>query len=111
MTLRPGTRAEYRHWHSHEHIQERVAIPGFLHGRRYVAVGSGPRFLVVYGVVDIGVFRSSGYLERLNNPSAWTQQVMPTLRNMNRSLCRVEVSSGSGIGRFIQTKSFSPLAR
>jgi hypothetical protein len=105
-----GHEAEYRHWHSHEHMQERVAIPGFLHGRRYGAVGSGPRFLVVYEVVDTGIFTSSGYLERLNNPSAWTQQVMPALRNMNRSLCRVEISSGSGIGRFMQTVRFSPQA-
>ncbi len=103
-----GHEAGYRHWHSHEHMQERVAIPGFLHGRRYRAVGSGPRFLVVYKVADTGVFTSSEYLERLNNPSVWTQQVMPALRNMNRSLCRVEISKGSGIGGFMQTVRFSP---
>ena len=33
---------------------------------------------------------------------------MPALRNMNRSLCRVEVSAGCGVGRFLQTARFSP---
>jgi hypothetical protein len=33
---------------------------------------------------------------------------MPALRNMNRSLCRVEASSGSGAGRYLQTIRFIP---
>jgi hypothetical protein len=103
-----GREAEYVHWHSHEHMQERVAIPGFLHGRRYAVIGPGPDFLIVYAVTDMGVFTSPAYLERLDNPSVWTREVMPALRNMNRSLCRVEASSGSGMGRFMQTVRFSP---
>jgi len=106
-----GREADYLHWHSHEHMQERVAIPGFRLGRRYSAVDSGPRFLVVYEVADASVFISAAYLERLDNPSAWTRQVMPSLRDMNRSLCRVEASSGSGMGRFMQTLRFSPAPR
>jgi len=105
-----GRESEYLHWHSHEHMQERVAVPGFLQGRRYSVMGSGPGFLVVYEVLDTRVFASPAYLERLNNPSVWTREVMPSLRNMNRSLCRVEASSGSGIGRFMQTIRFSPQA-
>ena len=52
--------------------------------------------------------RRQTYLERLNHPSDWTQQVMPALRNMNRSLCRVAATSGSGAGRCLQTIRFSP---
>jgi hypothetical protein len=47
-------------------------------------------------------------LEHLNHPSEWTQQVMPALRNMNRSLCRVAASSGFGAGRYLQTIRFIP---
>ena len=103
--------AEYRHWHSHEHMQERLAIPGFLHGSRYSAVGSGPQYLIVYEVVDVSVFTSSAYLERLNNPSEWTRRMMPFLRGMNRSLCRVVASSGSGAGRYMRTTRFFPTVR
>lgn len=105
-----GREAEYLHWHSHEHMQERVAVPGFTRGRRYSVVGSGPQFLVIYEVSDPEVFTSPAYLARLNNPSEWTRRVMPALRRMNRSLCRVALSSGSGIGRFMQCLRFSPQA-
>ncbi len=103
-----GCEAEYLDWHSHEHMKERLAIPGFLQGRRYSVVGSGPQFLVLYTVTDPDVFTSQTYLEHLNHPSDWTQQVMPALRSMNRSLCRVAASSGLGAGRCLQTTRFSP---
>jgi hypothetical protein len=103
-----GREAEYLHWHSHEHMQERLAIPGFLRGRRYSVLGSGPQFLVIYEVTDIDVLSSPAYRERLEQPSAWTRKVMPAVRNMNRSLCRVVASSGSGVGRYLQTTRFSP---
>jgi hypothetical protein len=103
-----GREAEYLDWHSHEHMKELLAIPGFLQGRRYSVVGSGPQFLIVYTVRDSDVFTSQTYLEHLNHPSDWTQQVMPALRNMNGSLCRVAASSGFGAGCCIQTIRFSP---
>ncbi len=103
-----GREAEYLDWHSHEHMKERLAIPGFLQGRRYSVVGSGPQFLVLYTVTDPDVFTSQTYLEHLNHPTDWTQQVMPALRNMNRSLCRAAASSGSGAGCCLQTTRFSP---
>jgi hypothetical protein len=89
-------------------MKERLAIPGFLQGRRYSVVGSGPQFLILYTVIDPDVFTSQTYLERLNHPSDWTQRVMPALRNMNRSLCRVAASSGLGAGCNLQTIRFSP---
>jgi hypothetical protein len=68
-----GREAEYLDWHSHEHMKERLAIPGFLQGRRYSVVGSEPQFLILYTVIDPDVFTSQTYLERLNHPSDWTQ--------------------------------------
>jgi len=32
--------ADFNHWHVFEHIPERVGVPGFLRGRRYVAVAA-----------------------------------------------------------------------
>jgi hypothetical protein len=56
-------------WHSHEHMHERVGIPGFLRGRRYVADGDGTRCFVLYEVDSLDVLTSDAYLERLNNPT------------------------------------------
>lgn len=103
-----GRRADYDRWHSHEHMLERVGIPGFLRGRRYVAIGGGPRYHVVYEVADVGVLASPAYLERLNNPTPWTCEIMPAVRNMNRTLCRVEASFGCGIGHAAFTVRLSP---
>lgn len=103
-----GQEAEYLHWHSHEHMQERRAIPGFLQGRRYSVIGPGPQFLVIYEVEDLATLSSAAYRERLDNPSDWTRRTMPSLRNMNRSLCKVIMSAGSGAGCYMQTVRFSP---
>jgi len=103
-----GQEAEYLHWHSHEHMQERRAIPGFLQGRRYSVIGPGSQFLVIYEVEDLATLSSAAYRERLDNPSDWTRRTMPSLRNMNRNLCKVIMSAGSGAGCYMQTVRFSP---
>ncbi len=33
----PEGRDNFIEWHNREHIPERVSIPGFLRGRRYIA--------------------------------------------------------------------------
>ena len=33
----PEVRAEWEDWHSHEHMPERLGIPGFLRGTRWIA--------------------------------------------------------------------------
>jgi hypothetical protein len=96
-----GREADYDRWHSHEHMLERVGILGFLRGRRYIAADDGPRYLVLYEVAHIDVLTSPAYLERLDNPTAWTREVMPAVSGMNRTLCRVEESFGRGIGHAV----------
>jgi len=45
--LLPEARDDFDQWHNREHMPERVGIPGFRRGRRYVAVASTPeRFLI-----------------------------------------------------------------
>ena len=45
--ISPGTRAEFEDWHSHEHMPERLAIPGFRRGTRWIAI-SGAREALTY---------------------------------------------------------------
>lgn len=42
------------------------------------------------------VLNSPAYRDRLNGPTAWTQEIMPSLRGMNRTPCRIDVSIGIG---------------
>src|SRR5262252_1643882 len=85
---------EHDDWHTHEHLPERLSIPGFFRGTRWVSVSGSPGYMVVYEVSDLATLTSGPYLERLNNPSAWTRKMMPHYRGMTRGLCSVAGSAG-----------------
>jgi hypothetical protein len=99
--------AEFYEWHNREHMPERMGIPGFRRGRRYVAVDGAPQFFCFYEGDDLSVVAGPAYFERLNNPSEWTRKMMPFFRNMSRSVCSVRYSEGPGEGGFIGTLRFS----
>jgi hypothetical protein len=94
----PDAISEHDDWHTHEHLPERLSIPGFLRGSRWVAVHGRPRYLVLYEVAELETLTSPAYLKRLNNPSAWTSKMMPHYRGMSRGLCSVVGSFGLGMG-------------
>jgi len=98
-------------WHSHEHLPERLGIPGFLRGRRCVTTDAGaPRYFVLYEVRDCAVTTSQPYLDRLNAPTPWTAKTMATIRYMSRTLCRVAASFGSGVGGHLLVVRLAPTA-
>ena len=41
----PGREAEFEEWFQHEHLAERIALPGFLIGRRHEAVSGAAALL------------------------------------------------------------------
>ncbi len=90
-------------WHVREHIPERVAVPGFLRGRRYVAHQGTPKYFNFYETRDVDVLSSPDYLARLNAPSPWTRQVVPHFTDTSRTICRVAASVGLGGGGWIGT--------
>ena len=91
---------EHDDWHTHEHLPERLSIPGFLRGTRWVAVRGSPRYTVLYEVDRLETLGSAAYLERLDHPTAWTSKMMRHYRDMSRGLCSVEGSWGRGVGHF-----------
>ncbi|MBR0713889.1 DUF4286 family protein [Bradyrhizobium liaoningense] len=99
-------RANFYEWHDREHIPERVGIPGFLRGRRYIALSGTPEYFTLYEVQDKSVLTGADYLARLNSPTEWTTRSVQHFRNTSRSLCDVEVSLGVGSGGFIGTIRF-----
>ena len=104
----PEAIPEHDDWHTHEHLPERLSIPGFLRGTRWVAVHGGPRYCVVYEVESLATLSSQPYLERLNSPSAWTRKMMPHYRGMTRGFCAVAGSCGAGVGRIARVIRFRP---
>ena len=99
---------EFDDWHAHEHQPERLSIPGFLRGSRWVSTDGRNSYVMLYETQSEDTVTTGPYLERLNNPTPWSRKMMAHHRNMVRSLCRVQSSFGSGIGQFLRTARFSP---
>lgn len=100
--------AEHDDWHTHEHLPERLSIPGFRRGTRWVAIHGAPRYAVLYEVDRLETLASGSYVERLNNPTPWTSTMMTHYRAMSRGLCTVERSCGLGMGHFALLIRFKP---
>ena len=105
-----GDQADHDAWHSHEHLQERLRVPGFLRGRRGTGVSGAAGYFVMYEVENLAILTSKPYLDRLNNPTPWSQKIMSRFRYMNRTLCRVVASFGAGIGTELLTIQLAPAA-
>lgn len=103
-----GDDEDYNHWHAFEHMPERVGIPGFHRGRRYLAVEGGPAYFNMYETESAATLTSEAYLARLNSPTAWTTASLPKFRNSNRTLCRISASFGKGVGGALLTSQLAP---
>jgi hypothetical protein len=104
----PEAIVEHDDWHTHEHLPERLTIPGFLRGSRWIAEQGQPRYFVIYEVEGLDILASAAYLERLNNPTAWTTKMMVHYRGMTRGFCTVTDSFGAGLGQTALLIRFKP---
>ena len=97
--LTPGFEEEFERWHTVQHMPERLGVPGFLRGSRYMNWQQSPHVcFTFYELAHIETFRSPGYLARLNAPTEWTGRVMPGMTNFLRGACENVVSLGHGTG-------------
>jgi hypothetical protein len=101
--IAPELREEFFEWHPRQHMPERLGLPGFLRGRRCIAIDSTVEWLTLYEVRGLDVLDSDIYRTRLANPTEWSLKVMPGFRNNVRGGCRVEFTGGPVMGGFIQT--------
>jgi hypothetical protein len=104
----PGGDAEFNHWHIREHLPERVGLPGFLRGRRYVAEAGAPRYFTLYETESLAILAGGPYVARLNEPTPWTRTALPLFRNTNRTACRVGATLGHGVGGALATVRLGP---
>jgi hypothetical protein len=110
--ITPEGEAEFYAWHIEEHMPERVGIPGFRRGRRYIAEdgATSPRFFTLYETETIEVAVGQDYLNRLNAPTEWTKRATQGFRNTFRALTRVKASFGQGPGGALATLRMTPEA-
>jgi hypothetical protein len=63
---------------------------------------------MMYETETLATLASPAYVERLNNPTPWTQKCLALFRNSNRTACRTTASMGRGIGGAVATIRLGP---
>ena len=90
--IAPEGLAEFYAWHGEEHMPERVSIPGFRNGRRFIAKAADLQFFNLYETDSPDVVRGPDYKARLDSPTPRTLSAVRHFRHVARSLCRVVAS-------------------
>lgn len=100
--IAPEAEDEFVAWHVKEHIPERVGLPGFLRGRRYIALDGAPKYFNFYETERVDDLTSPTYVARLNAPTDWTRKVVAHFVDTSRTICDVAWSLGLGEGGWIE---------
>ena len=110
MDIDPSHEAEFNRWYDHEHLEERVAIDGFLEARRYVADQASPKYLSLYSTESFDVLDSPAYRNALANQTDWSRSNIARFKNMIRAVARITISRGLGRGAALGILRLRPSA-
>ncbi len=110
MNIDASDEAEFNRWYDREHLEERVAIDGFLEARRYVAHEGNPKYLSLYSTETFEVLDSTAYRTALANQTAWSKANIARFKNMIRAVARSTGSRGTGRGAALGIVRFRPSA-
>jgi hypothetical protein len=98
MDIDEAHEVDFNRWYDREHLEERVAIEGFIEARRYVAEEGAPKYLSLYSTETFEVLDSPAYRAALANQTAWSKANIARFQNMIRSVARITISRGKGRG-------------
>lgn len=98
VDIDPADDEAFNHWHSREHVQERVGLPGWVRGSRFRGVEHTQRYLLFYDAGTTAAFDSPAYYARLRDPTPLSRAIFPRFRTPWRTICSVERRAGEGIG-------------
>ncbi|WP_261546213.1 DUF4286 family protein [Burkholderia multivorans] len=95
----PAHEADFNAWYDREHMQERVAIPGFTHARRFRATDRGPRkYLALYVTDTLDVFRGEAYRRAFAQQTAWSLANFERMTGTQRRVGELTIEAGDGEG-------------
>lgn len=110
MDIDAADEVEFNRWYDREHLEERVAIEGFLEARRYVAHEAQPKYLSLYSTATFEVLDSAAYRTALANQTKWSQENISRFQNMIRAVARITFSRGQGRGAALGIIRLRPTA-
>jgi hypothetical protein len=95
----PAFERDFNRWYDREHMQERLAIPGFVSARRFRAIGECPRpWLALYCTQSLEVFRSDAYRSAFANQTQWSLRNFARMRGTERRVGQLVTERGDGEG-------------
>jgi hypothetical protein len=110
MDIDSSDDVDFNRWYDREHLEERVAIPGFLEARRYIAHQGSPKYLCLYSTETFDVLDSTAYRAKLANQTDWSRKTMARFKNMIRAVARITISRGQGRGAALGIVRLRPTA-
>jgi hypothetical protein len=110
MDIDPSDEAEFNRWYDREHLEERVAIEGFVEARRYIAHQGAPKYLSLYSTATFEVLDSAIYRTALASQTDWSKANIARFKNMIRAVARITVSRGQGRGAVLGIIRLRPSA-
>jgi hypothetical protein len=111
MDIDAAHEADFNRWYDREHLEERVAIEGFIEARRYVIEeGSMPKYLSLYSTETFEVLDSAAYRAALANQTDWSTANIARFKNMIRSVARITISRGNGRGAWLGVLRLRPVS-
>jgi hypothetical protein len=110
MDIDVADEAEFNRWYDREHLEERVAIEGFLEARRYIAHEASPKYLSLYSTQTFEVLNSRSYRAALANQTDRSKANIARFENMIRSVARITISRGQGRGAALGIVRLRPAA-
>jgi hypothetical protein len=98
MDVDAADEAEFNRWYDREHLEERVAIDGFLEARRYIAHQAHPKYLSLYSTATFEVLDSPAYRKALASQTEWSKANIGRFKDMIRAVAHITISRGAGRG-------------
>ncbi|ANE77063.1 DUF4286 family protein [Dickeya solani] len=88
--------ADFNQWYDHEHVEERVAIGGFLSGTRYQAIDAERKYLGLYETESLETFTSADYHAAFTRQTEWSVKNLNKMVNPMRRVCAITHQHGKG---------------
>jgi len=91
--------SDFNDWYNREHLPDRILrMPGFVQGRRYVAISGAPKFLTLYDLESSDVMLSDAHVALRRQRTARDLLFVPRFQNTIKGICDVVCRVGEGEG-------------
>lgn len=104
----PAHEVDFNKWYDREHMDERVAIPGFVSARRLLRIGPGRKYLALYRTEALAVFDSDAYKRAFANQTPWSVANFKRMRDNVRCVGTIAAQAGAGSGGAVALIVFAP---